>query len=173
MIYPFDLQSICAKLKYVTLVLFAHNQLPLSFKLLFASSFLIPISHSPSPSLFFFIYKVWYRLSKFANLTSKVMWRLREKCRTEICTTAWAKMYEMLAHYQLLPAQGNEQLHTVHVCEAPGAFISATNHFVQTHCQNCQWKWTGNSLNPYYEYNDAAAMISSDLVLNLKNFELF
>merc|ERR1719326_1028867 len=82
-----------------------------------------------------------------------------------MCTTAWAKMFELLAHYSLLPT-GHKVVHTTHVCEAPGAFITATNHFVKTHLpRDTSWTWTGLSLNPYYEGNDHVEMISSDLFI--------
>ena len=107
---------------------------------------------------------MWYQLSKLANLTQRVMHRLRERVDAEMCTTAWAKMFELLAHYSLLPT-GHKVVHTTHVCEAPGAFITATNHFVKTHLpRDTSWTWTGLSLNPYYEGNDHVEMISSDLV---------
>jgi len=69
-----------------------------------------------------------------------------------MATIAWAKMYECLGTYDLLPSQlhttpaGEEpevsqpcdaqhKVLTVHVCEAPGAFISATNHYIKTRCR--------------------------------------
>ena len=65
----------------------------------------------------------------------------------ELCTTAWAKMYECIVSFDLLPkddslpasssavgrlASGQPAVGTLHLCEAPGAFISATNHFIRT-----------------------------------------
>ena len=65
----------------------------------------------------------------------------------ELCTTAWAKMYECILSFDLLPstaslppggpgvgrlASGQPAVGTLHLCEAPGAFISATNHFIRT-----------------------------------------
>ena len=58
---------------------------------------------------------------------------------------------------------------TVHVCEAPGAFICATHFYYNqrynihtSHSFQRQWDWTGLSLNPYYEGNDQAAMVDDD-----------
>lgn len=66
----------------------------------------------------------------------------------ELCTTAWAKMYESIVTFDLLPGSGTlpsdstaavgrvegggPAVGTVHLCEAPGAFISATNHFIRS-----------------------------------------
>ena len=58
---------------------------------------------------------------------------------------------------------------TVHLCEAPGAFICATNFYHNQHFEKKgwlsyprQWEWTGLSLNPYYEGNDQEAMVDDD-----------
>ena len=53
----------------------------------------------------------------------------------------------------------------VHLCEAPGAFISATNHYVRTHRPTWWWDWVAISLNPYYEGNDQFAMIDDDKLI--------
>ena len=55
---------------------------------------------------------------------------------------------------------------TVHVCEAPGAFISATNHFIRTRRSEWYWDWMANSLNPYHTGNDAQ-VISIDCLTGL------
>jgi len=39
-------------------------------------------------------------------------------------------MYEMLHYFRLLPGD-NPRLSTMHICEAPGGFIAATNHYLR------------------------------------------
>ncbi|CAF1273541.1 unnamed protein product [Adineta steineri] len=63
----------------------------------------------------------------------------------------------------------NQPFRSVHVCEAPGAFICATNFYFNKYNENRhprsprrQWDWTGLSLNPYYEGNDQEAMVDDD-----------
>jgi cap2 methyltransferase len=65
-------------------------------------------------------------------------------------TIAWLKMFEMLSFIQdkgFLPAGGS--VRSAHVCEAPGGFICATNHFLRTKLKNAEWGWTALSLNPW------------------------
>uniref|UniRef100_A0A671P306 Cap-specific mRNA (nucleoside-2'-O-)-methyltransferase 2 n=1 Tax=Sinocyclocheilus anshuiensis TaxID=1608454 RepID=A0A671P306_9TELE len=52
----------------------------------------------------------------------------------KLCTQAWAKFYEILGTFKLLPdnALKSGELNSIHLCEAPGAFISALNHFLKT-----------------------------------------
>lgn len=57
----------------------------------------------------------------------------------------------------------------MHICEAPGAFICATNFYLNKEKERQQiklseddWEWTGLSLNPYYEGNDQEAMVDDD-----------
>lgn len=40
---------------------------------------------------------------------------------------------------------------TMHLCECPGGFISATNHHLRTkHPRMKNWQWMAITLNPYY-----------------------
>ena len=72
----------------------------------------------------------------------------------------------------LLDLPDNQPFTSAHVCEAPGAFICAT-HFYQNlryEAKNARssrppWKWTGLSLNPYYEGNDPEAMVDDDRLI--------
>ena len=91
-----------------------------------------------------------------------------------MCTSAWAKMYECIQEYDLLPVEAcraqcarpdQPAVMTAHVCEAPGAFICATNHFVRTKMKGFDWGWVGLTLNPYHEGNDLGAMVDDDALI--------
>eukprot|EP00047_Mylnosiga_fluctuans_P021933 m.111139 g.111139 ORF g.111139 m.111139 type:complete len:967 (+) comp9081_c0_seq2:644-3544(+) len=102
----------------------------------------------------------WHDLTRFTNLTGTVVRTLNDKIGPELCTGAWAKMYEILDGFRLLPGP---RVRSVHVCEAPGGFIAATNHYLrQQHGSELDWDWCGLTLNPYFEDNDNAAMVEDD-----------
>jgi len=66
------------------------------------------------------------------NVASTIVPYLREKLNIEIGTQAWGKMFEILSNFQLINNINNQKWLTLHLCEAPGAFISALNHFLVT-----------------------------------------
>ncbi|PRP78494.1 hypothetical protein PROFUN_13569 [Planoprotostelium fungivorum] len=109
----------------------------------------------------------WLSHSAFVSLTGFVVRELRNNFSPEMCTIAWTKMYEMLYAYQLCGVGTLKDINTLHVCEAPGGFICAVNHYLRKeHCDDRgvppQWSWSGVSLNPYYEGNSTGAMIDDD-----------
>ncbi|CAF3614310.1 unnamed protein product [Rotaria socialis] len=116
--------------------------------------------------------KVWKQLTSKTNMTGRIVWSLRDQNRIEMCTNAWIKMAEIFSKYDnLIPKDFPEDssFRSVHVCEAPGAFICATNFYYNKRLERrgfCppqrQWEWTGLSLNPYYEGNDQEAMVDDD-----------
>jgi cap2 methyltransferase len=71
-------------------------------------------------------------------------------------------MQEMLWTFKVVPE--SMKLNSIHLCEAPGAFITCLNHYLKTHRPDCEWKWKAITLNPYYEGNDHIAMIDQDKV---------
>jgi 23S rRNA U2552 (ribose-2'-O)-methylase RlmE/FtsJ len=60
-------------------------------------------------------------------------------------SNAFSKMYEMLTTYQLVPKTA-DNFKSFHFCEAPGMFIIALNHYIQTKTNILNWQWYGNSL---------------------------
>ena len=58
------------------------------------------------------------------NRAGDVVRHLRSKYQPEMCTVAWAKMYETIDTYDLFDATklqaSNRPIATAHLCEAPG-----------------------------------------------------
>jgi hypothetical protein len=63
---------------------------------------------------------------------------------------AFLKMYDILTEFDLIDFSKKETK-TLHTCEAPGHFINAINHFIQSRNEEKEDKhifnWTANSLN--------------------------
>ncbi|RUS31875.1 FtsJ-like methyltransferase-domain-containing protein [Jimgerdemannia flammicorona] len=118
--------------------------------------------------------EMWHKHTRQTNFTGRVVATLRNKMDIEMCTNAWIKMAELHSHYEFIPDADTFRSHpdyadtfsSLHICEAPGAFIASTNHFLrQIHRDKIRWRWTGFSLNPYYEGNDVAAMVDDDRMI--------
>lgn len=53
---------------------------------------------------------------------------------------AWCKFYEILKNFPIIP-DGNIQdkmLKSLHLCEAPGAFVCSLNHYLVSEYPNTQ-----------------------------------
>jgi len=90
--------------------------------------------------------KVWHSHTHRMNITSTVLSAVKSLGRPEFCSQAWAKMFEILCFYNVIPENvidsavelenkrfkgARVAFDSVHLCEAPGAFISALNHFIK------------------------------------------
>uniref|UniRef100_A0A8C5Q6F2 Cap-specific mRNA (nucleoside-2'-O-)-methyltransferase 2 n=1 Tax=Leptobrachium leishanense TaxID=445787 RepID=A0A8C5Q6F2_9ANUR len=109
----------------------------------------------------------WHRHTSFTNMAGKVVSEVRKFANAELCTQAWCKLHEILCTYSIIPSDSmwNGELNTVHLCEAPGAFVSCLNHFLKTREYLCDWNWVANTLNPYHEANDGLVMIADDRLI--------
>ncbi|XP_038663070.1 cap-specific mRNA (nucleoside-2'-O-)-methyltransferase 2 isoform X2 [Scyliorhinus canicula] len=105
----------------------------------------------------------WHQHTGFTNRAGKVISSVRRFMNAELCTQAWCKFHEILCTFSLLPE--DKELNSVHLCEAPGAFIASLNHFLRTHYKTWKWKWVANTLNPYNEGNDTGTMIMDDRLI--------
>uniref|UniRef100_W5K6H4 Cap-specific mRNA (nucleoside-2'-O-)-methyltransferase 2 n=1 Tax=Astyanax mexicanus TaxID=7994 RepID=W5K6H4_ASTMX len=110
---------------------------------------------------------VWHQHTCSTNRAGTVTAHLRGAVNAELCTQAWAKFYEILGTFDLLPQTALQigELNSVHLCEAPGAFIAALNHFLQTSGLHCDWNWVANTLNPYHEANERNSTIADDRLI--------
>lgn len=113
--------------------------------------------------------QVWHQHTNSTNRAGKVIAAVRSAANAEICTQAWCKFYEILGTFNLLPEEAlqNGELNTVHLCEAPGAFITALNHYIKTNesTRYCDWSWAANTLNPYHEANGGSTTIADDRLI--------
>ena len=77
-----------------------------------------------------------------------------------MCTQAWCKFHEVLGTYpSIAELSAARELNTVHLCEAPGAFIASLNHFLV--CRGLVSLLTvfvGIRLSSEYFYTDTVIM---------------
>lgn len=112
----------------------------------------------------------WKEHTLSTCITRNIVSKLRTEIGAEMPTKAWAKMYEMLHVYDLIDdlissSSDNTELNSLHLCEAPGAFICATNHFLKNKFPNIVWQWLGFTLNPYYSGNCGRDIVSCDVFI--------
>lgn len=78
-------------------------------------------------------------------------------------------MYETLVSMRLVSDQikaAGQPLVSAHLCEAPGAFVSALNHFLKgPGGPRPTWHWLASTLNPYFEGNDSLRMNDDDALI--------
>lgn len=85
------------------------------------------------------------------NRAKAVFSKIKQTIRPEMLTQAWLKFYECLSQYDLVTfgtsgSQTGLVFESLHLCEAPGAFITALNHFLVVNHQNIQVSITLKSL---------------------------
>ncbi|KAM6223146.1 LOW QUALITY PROTEIN: cap-specific mRNA (nucleoside-2'-O-)-methyltransferase 2 [Rhynchocyon petersi] len=109
----------------------------------------------------------WHEHTSFTNKAGKIISHVRKTVNAELCTQAWCKFHEILCSFPLIPQEAfqNGRLNSLHLCEAPGAFIASLNHYLKSHRFPCEWSWVANTLNPYHEANDNLMMIMDDRLI--------
>eukprot|EP00117_Sycon_ciliatum_P029407 scpid93081/ scgid23423/ FtsJ methyltransferase domain-containing protein 1 len=114
---------------------------------------------------------VWHVHTRRAHVGGLVQPMARERLGAELCTQAWAKFYELLAYHRLVPAcrtSDDSALVSVHLCEAPGGFITALNHYLKTTMSesgpaaSVNWRWLASTLNPYSDGAEEDGAITDD-----------
>ncbi|KAM7344625.1 cap methyltransferase 2 [Cochliomyia hominivorax] len=112
-----------------------------------------------------YVLEDWSLHTRRQDPAGEIPWRLKSTTNAEFVTIAWCKMYECLGRFpELIPGP---QVNSLHLCEAPGAFITALNHYLFTNYDKneVQWNWLATTLNPYYEGNPISKMIMDDRFL--------
>ncbi|XP_030387598.1 cap-specific mRNA (nucleoside-2'-O-)-methyltransferase 2 [Scaptodrosophila lebanonensis] len=103
----------------------------------------------------------WSTHTNKRDPSGEVVWRLKNETKAEFVTVAWCKFFECLNRFPLI---GKSVVNTLHLCEAPGAFIAALNHYMHTtyKAEEIKWNWRSTTLNPYYEGNALNEMVTDD-----------
>ncbi|XP_015599434.1 cap-specific mRNA (nucleoside-2'-O-)-methyltransferase 2 isoform X2 [Cephus cinctus] len=106
----------------------------------------------------------WHRHTGQRNQAGDVHWKLRMHIDPEFLTQAWCKFYENVSSFPLVPEQAiaDRKFTSVHLCEAPGAFVTSLNHWLKSNQPAVEWDWIATTLNPYYEGNPLSRMITDD-----------
>lgn len=102
----------------------------------------------------------WHRHTKRMNPAGTVAQTLRKTAKPELLTQAWEKFHECFHTFQLGPKA--KDFNTVHLCEAPGAFVTSLNHALVSSFPDTNWNWVATTLNPHYEGNNLGFMINDD-----------
>jgi len=67
------------------------------------------------------------------------------KFSPEYVTTAWLKCYEALELFKLINVNANT-INYFGICEQPGAFVFAINHYIKTNLKDCEFNFVLQSL---------------------------
>lgn len=72
----------------------------------------------------------WSQHTRRRNPAGDIPYKTRVEMGGEFVTQAWCKFYECLCSYPLVNNNW-KFVNSLHLCEAPGAFITALNHYLK------------------------------------------
>lgn len=120
----------------------------------------------------------WHVHTGKMNPAGQVVNHVRRHVRPDFLTQAWCKFYEIACSSDLVSLdeireEGGTSFTSVHLCEAPGAFIAALNHFLAINHEELRLDWLAMTLNPYHESNGHPDIVSDDRLMlhTLPNWE--
>ncbi|XP_014616510.1 PREDICTED: cap-specific mRNA (nucleoside-2'-O-)-methyltransferase 2 [Polistes canadensis] len=119
----------------------------------------------------------WHKHTNKRNKAAQVLYHVKKNIEAELPTQAWCKFYEILSFFHFVPMneiqKNNNSFTSVHLCEAPGAFVTSLNHWLKINT-DFNWNWLATTLNPYYEGNSSSSTISDDrFIINTLNHWCF
>ena len=81
--------------------------------------------------------QVWHVHTAKTNHAGAIFQKVKKEINPELLTQAWLKFYECLCEYDLIYELTNiRHFSSLHLCEAPGAFITSLNHYLSLNCDN-------------------------------------
>ncbi|XP_055341057.1 cap-specific mRNA (nucleoside-2'-O-)-methyltransferase 2-like [Paramacrobiotus metropolitanus] len=109
----------------------------------------------------------WRSLTNYTDLASLLRYDVKNNQDLELGTNAWLKFWNILHEYpELTKSDGTATFSSLHLCEAPGAFVSALNHFLSCKLPEIHksWKWLASSLSPYDTVVNKEAIVEDTLI---------
>ena len=99
----------------------------------------------------------WQRHLVSTDLTGRLLGHIKAKCRPEMLTPAWLKVFELFSAYTLVPTSACTEgaLRSLHLCES-GANVSALNHFLKTNNVGVTWEWIAHRFTTNPLKNDSS-----------------
>ncbi|XP_025197530.1 cap-specific mRNA (nucleoside-2'-O-)-methyltransferase 2-like [Melanaphis sacchari] len=120
----------------------------------------------------------WHVHTGKLNPAGQVVNHVRRHVRPDFLTQAWCKFYEIawssdLVSLDEIHGEGGTSFTSVHLCEAPGAFIAALNHFLAINYEQLRLDWLAMTLNPHHESNGHPDIVTDDRLMlhTLPNWE--
>lgn len=88
----------------------------------------------------------WSSHTRRRNPAGEVGWKIRCLVNPEFLTQAWTKFYECACTYNVVPKEAiaNKKMVSLHLCEAPGAFITSLNHYLKLNHPDIQVNFLQN-----------------------------
>lgn len=78
--------------------------------------------------------EAWHIHTAHTNRAGFVFQEVRNCADPELFTQAWLKFYECASQFPIIfeSSKQCDVFHSVHLCEAPGAFITSLNHYIKS-----------------------------------------
>lgn len=76
----------------------------------------------------------WHFHTRVMNRAGLVTSNVRKEVQPDLYNLDWCKFYEICSTFDLVPkrAKENSGLNSLHLCEEPGCFIAALNHYLKS-----------------------------------------
>lgn len=82
----------------------------------------------------------WHKHTASTNHAGAIFHRIKDNINPELLTQAWLKFYECIHQFDLVgsTAKSSPVFQSVHLCEAPGAFVTSLNHYLKSNHPNIE-----------------------------------
>jgi len=92
----------------------------------------------------------WHNHTTQTHPGGLIMRMMKKHFNAEMCTQAWCKFREIVHRLDLESHLQEDQLRTVHLCEAPGAFITSFNHYLRNRGKCFRLFYNSLFTHPFY-----------------------